>query len=204
MSSTSEPLSLSRPAGLGREAKVIALVALAHFTSHIHIMLLPPILGQVKEAFGVSFTQVALAITAFNVASALLQTPAGFMVDRFGPRLMLTGGLLVGSAAIAAAALLPLAWSMEGPPAVAWSPRLVLLLAYAALPCTAFAFWALTWISKELPAMTTSLGLLGVPLVGVTSASLELGEPLTPTLLASAVCVVTGAALTFWRPAAKG
>ena len=110
MSSTSDSIALPRSAGFGREAKVIALIAIAHFTSHIHIMLLPPILGQVKEAFGVSFTQVALAITAFNIASALLQTPAGFLVDRFGPRLMLTGGLLVGSAAIAAAALLPGYW----------------------------------------------------------------------------------------------
>jgi FSR family fosmidomycin resistance protein-like MFS transporter len=115
MSSTSEPLSVARSAGaqsagLGREAKVISLIAVAHFTSHIHIMLLPPILGQVKEAFGVSYTQVALAITVFNIASALLQTPAGFLVDRFGPRLMLTGGLLVGGAAITAAALLPGYW----------------------------------------------------------------------------------------------
>src|SRR5215475_7259629 len=110
MSSTSEPLSLSRPAGLGREARVIALVAMAHFTSHIHIMLLPPILGSVKEAFGVSYTEVALALTAFNVASALLQTPAGFLVDRVGPRRMLIGGLLVGSVAIAAAALSPDYW----------------------------------------------------------------------------------------------
>ena len=110
MSSTSEPLSLTGPASLGREARVIALVAVAHFTSHIHIMLLPPILGPVKEAFGVSYTEVALALTAFNVASALFQTPVGFLVDRFGPRLMLTGGLVVGSIAIAAAALLPEYW----------------------------------------------------------------------------------------------
>src|SRR5262245_19653281 len=110
MSSTSERLSLTGPASLGREAKVIALAAVAHFTSHIHIMLLPPILGPVKEAFGVSYTEVALALTAFNVASALFQTPVGFLVDRFGPRLMLTGGLVVGSIAIAAAALLPEYW----------------------------------------------------------------------------------------------
>ena len=78
--------------------------------SHVHGMLLPPILGQVKEAFGVSYTQMALAITAFNVASALLQTPAGFLVDRIGPRFMLTGGLILSGAAIAAAALLPGYW----------------------------------------------------------------------------------------------
>lgn len=110
MSSTSEPFALPAEAGWGREARVVALVAIAHFTSHVHIMLLPPILGQVKDAFGVSFTEVALAITAFNVCSALLQTPAGFLVDRAGPRLMLIGGLLLGAVAIAAAALLPGYW----------------------------------------------------------------------------------------------
>jgi MFS family permease len=110
MSSTSEPLALSAGTKVGREAKVIALVAIAHFTSHVHGMLLPPIFGLVKEGFGVSYVEVALAITAFNICSALLQTPAGFLVDRVGPRVMLTGGLAVGAVAIAAAALAPSYW----------------------------------------------------------------------------------------------
>ena len=114
MSSTSEPIGLPADSSSGakwtREARVIALIAVAHFVSHVHIMLLPPLFGEVKEAFGVSFVQVGLALTAFNVASALLQTPAGFLVDRIGPRIMLTGGLLLGAAAIAAAALLPGYW----------------------------------------------------------------------------------------------
>jgi FSR family fosmidomycin resistance protein-like MFS transporter len=115
MSSTSEPIA--RPvrtgplaASKGREAKVIALIAVAHFISHFHLMLLPPIFGEVKDAFGVTYTQIGLAITAFNVCSALLQTPVGFLVDRAGPRLMLTAGLLGGAAAITAAALLPGYW----------------------------------------------------------------------------------------------
>ena len=114
MSSTSEPLDLPAEAASGpkwsRETKVIALIAVAHFVSHVHIMLLPPIFGEVREAFGVSYIEIGLALTAFNVASALLQTPAGFLVDRIGPRAMLTGGLLLGAVAIAAAALLPGYW----------------------------------------------------------------------------------------------
>ena len=111
MSSTSEPLALpAAKAGWSRDTKVIALIAIAHFVSHVHVMLLPPILGQVREAFDVSYTQIALALTAFNVASALLQTPAGFLVDRIGPRLMLTAGLILAGAAITAAALLPGYW----------------------------------------------------------------------------------------------
>jgi len=111
MSSTSEQLALpAAKAGWSRDTKVIALIAIAHFVSHVHVMLLPPIFGQVKEAFGVSYMQVGLAITAFNVCSALLQTPAGFLVDRIGPRLMLTAGLILAGAAITAAALLPGYW----------------------------------------------------------------------------------------------
>jgi MFS transporter, FSR family, fosmidomycin resistance protein len=114
MSSTSEPLALPAETASGsrwsRETRVIALIAAAHFVSHVHIMLLPPLFGEVREAFGVSYIQIGLALTAFNVASALLQTPAGFLVDRIGPRVMLTGGLLLGAAAIAAAALLPGYW----------------------------------------------------------------------------------------------
>ena len=106
MSSTSNSFDLpasdaGSDAKKAREFKVIALIAVAHFVSHVHIMLLPPLFGEVREAFGVSYIQIGLALTAFNVASALLQTPAGFLVDRIGPRVMLTGGLLLGAAAIA-------------------------------------------------------------------------------------------------------
>jgi FSR family fosmidomycin resistance protein-like MFS transporter len=115
MSSTSESYDvLGGDAGTdakkAREFKVIALIAVAHFVSHVHIMLLPPLFGEVREAFGVSYVEIGFALTAFNAASALLQTPAGFLVDRVGPRAMLTGGLILGGVAVAAAALLPGYW----------------------------------------------------------------------------------------------
>jgi FSR family fosmidomycin resistance protein-like MFS transporter len=112
MSSTSEQLQVpaatgAPTAGWGRDAKVIALISAAHFTSHVHLMLLPPIFDLVKEAFGVSYFEIGVAITTYNVVSATLQTPAGFLVDRVGPRAMLTGGLLLGATALIVAALLP-------------------------------------------------------------------------------------------------
>ena len=93
-----------------RDAKVISIVAIAHFVSHVYIMLLPPIFLLVKDHFGVSYTEIALALTAYNVMSALLQTPAGFLVDRIGARVMLTGGLILSGIAICVAALLPGYW----------------------------------------------------------------------------------------------
>ncbi|KAF0103097.1 MAG: major facilitator superfamily permease [Rhodospirillaceae bacterium] len=116
MSSTSDPFDVpASDAGTDarkvREFKVIALIAVAHFVSHVHIMLLPPLFAEVKDAFGVGYVEIGLALAAFNTASALLQTPAGFLIDRVGPRIMLTGGLILGGLAVAAAALLPGYWT---------------------------------------------------------------------------------------------
>lgn len=93
-----------------RDARVIGLISAAHFVSHFYILLLPPIFGLVKAEYGVSYTAIGLALTAFNVVSAALQTPAGFLVDRVGPRAILTGGLLLGAGAIAVAAVVPGYW----------------------------------------------------------------------------------------------
>ena len=111
MSSTSEPLEAPADIGWMRDAKVISIVAIAHFVSHVFIMLLPPIMLLVKDHFRVDYTDIALAITAYNVMSALLQTPAGFLVDRIGARIMLTLGLVLSGLAICVSALLPGYWA---------------------------------------------------------------------------------------------
>jgi FSR family fosmidomycin resistance protein-like MFS transporter len=109
MSSMSEA-AIPAGGGVRKDAKVIALIATAHFVSHFHLMLLPPIFGPVREAFGVSYIEIGVALTTYNIVSAVLQTPAGFVVDRVGPRAMLTGGLLLSAVALLVAALLPGYW----------------------------------------------------------------------------------------------
>ena len=111
MSSTSEPLGAPADIDWMRDAKVISIVAIAHFVSHVFIMLLPPIMLLVKDHFRVDYTDIALAITAYNVMSALLQTPAGFLVDRIGARIMLTLGLILSGVAICISAMLPGYWA---------------------------------------------------------------------------------------------
>jgi MFS family permease len=111
MSSTSDPLHLPADTSVLKDAKVISLITMAHFVSHLHALLLPPVFVLVKDSFGVGYTEIALALTGYNIVSALLQTPAGFLVDRVGPRIMLTGGLLVATAATAMVALLPGYWT---------------------------------------------------------------------------------------------
>src|SRR5579862_9860855 len=111
MSSTSEPLHASTDVSWARDAKIISVVSVAHFVSHVHVMLLPPILLLVKDHFDTSYGAIALALTAFNVMSALLQTPAGFLVDRVGARIMLTAGLILSGVSLCVAVLLPGYWT---------------------------------------------------------------------------------------------
>jgi MFS family permease len=53
-----------------------------------------------------------VVLATYNVVSAAVQTPTGFLVDRLGAGPLLIGGLLLGSVAIAAAALIPSYWAL--------------------------------------------------------------------------------------------
>lgn len=85
--------------------------------------------------------------------------------------------------------------------AVRFTPQLVVNTIYNVLVPTALAFWCWSQALTRLRVSTASQVLLLSPVFGIAQSHLVLGEPLTPAVLASAVCVVIGAALTFWRPA---
>ncbi len=90
--------------------RVVGAVSAAHFVSHYYIILLAPLLPFVRADYGVSYTEIGLAFTAFNVVSATLQTPAGFLVDRLGARIPLIAGLVIGALAFIAAGLVHSFW----------------------------------------------------------------------------------------------
>ena len=101
MSLATEILGASR----APHARVVGAVSAAHFVSHYYILLLAPLLPFVRADYGVSYTEIGLALAAFNTVSAALQTPAGFLVDRLGARILLIVGLLVGAGAFMVAGL---------------------------------------------------------------------------------------------------
>ena len=92
--------------------RLIGVISAAHFVSHIYILILAPLLPFVRAEYGASYTEIGLALAAFNIVSAALQTPAGFLVDRLGARRLLIVGLIVGALAYIAVGLIDSFWVM--------------------------------------------------------------------------------------------
>jgi drug/metabolite transporter (DMT)-like permease len=97
--------------------------------------------------------------------------------------------------ALAASVTAAFAMIIEGTPRIAWSPRLVALVLYSGIICTALAHWAMSMVNRGLPATTTSLGLLATPVLGIISASIGLDEPLEPSLFLAVALIIGGIAV---------
>jgi drug/metabolite transporter (DMT)-like permease len=82
----------------------------------------------------------------------------------------------------------------DGAPHVALTPHLVALLLFSGVICTALAHWAMLVVNRSLPAVTTSLGLLATPAVGIASGAAFLGEAFDPSLVAALALIVGGIA----------
>ena len=134
---TDTPLTFLR--ARSSELKDVASVSAAHFVSHYYILLLPPLFAFVREEYAVSYTELGLALTAFNIVSAVLQTPTGFLVDRLGARTILIAGLLLGAFAFAVAAAVNSFWV------------LVLMFGVAGLGNTAYHPADYTILSNRVP-----------------------------------------------------
>lgn len=81
------------------EKRTLVSVSLAHFLSHVHILVLPPLFPLLRDEMGVSFLELGLALTVLNIVTALTQAPMGLLVDRMGPRRVLVAGLCLGGCA---------------------------------------------------------------------------------------------------------
>ena len=77
------------------DATLIGLVGVAHLISHFFQLILAPLLPWVKVEFGLSFAAMGFVMTVLFVVSGITQALAGFVVDRHGPGVTLTVGLLM-------------------------------------------------------------------------------------------------------------
>jgi FSR family fosmidomycin resistance protein-like MFS transporter len=90
-----------------QDTQVMGVIGVAHMLSHFYQFALAPLFPLVAPDLGVSFLQLGTLMGVLFVTSALLQTPAGFLVDRTGGRPVLFGGLFLLSAAVTGYAFAP-------------------------------------------------------------------------------------------------
>ncbi|KFF67445.1 MFS transporter [Pectobacterium brasiliense] len=76
---------------------LLAQISSAHLVSHFHMMVLPALIPLLSAQRDISFVELGFALSVFNIVSACVQTPIGFMVDRIGARRTLTAGITLGS-----------------------------------------------------------------------------------------------------------
>jgi MFS family permease len=105
-----QAIELPLPTERASERRLVGGVCFAHLVSHYYITLLAPLFLFVREDYGVSYTQLGLALTAFNVLSTALQIPTGFLVDRVSARMVIICGLILGAGAFAIAGLVNSFW----------------------------------------------------------------------------------------------
>ena len=82
-----------------RDSKIVGLVSGGHFFSHFYTLVLPPLFPLLKVEFGVSYAALGLLVSAMSLASGMVMLPVGFLVDRYGPVMLLVGGLAIEATA---------------------------------------------------------------------------------------------------------
>ncbi len=97
---------------LRRDTKVNALIGAGHFLSHFYALCLPPVFLAWQKSFGVPFAELGLSVAVMASATAMAQTPVGFLVDRFGARPFLIGGALLMALSVASMAFAESYWQI--------------------------------------------------------------------------------------------
>ncbi len=96
------------------------------------------------------------------------------------------------------------AYFYEGVPKLEYSTPLVAVLAYNGPIASAFCFWAYQTIMRSLPAISTSLGSLGVPVAGMAFSALTLGETFSIGKISGLILITGGVGMLvvgdiFWK-----
>src|SRR3954463_12474174 len=118
---------------------VLALAAVASFMVALDTLVVSTALTTIRADLEASVEQLEWTVNAYNLSFAVLLMPASALGDRFGRRLIFTGGIALFSLASAACALAPdaatliVARTIQGIGAAAVMP-LALTLVSAAFP----------------------------------------------------------------------
>src|SRR3569832_367475 len=80
--------------------RTLVLISTAHWVSHFHLLVLPMLFPFLKAQLGVGYVELGFALTVAAGVSGLTQAPTGYLVDHFGARKILLGGLTLGGLAL--------------------------------------------------------------------------------------------------------
>jgi drug/metabolite transporter (DMT)-like permease len=86
----------------------------------------------------------------------------------------------------------PLAAVTEPEGSLPAAPSVIVTLVYLGFLGGPIAIWAATAASRALPSLVSSIGFLGVPVIGIIVSTVWLGEPLTLPLFLGAALVLIG------------
>lgn len=92
---------------LRQDVKLIGLISVSHGLSHFFQLVIAVLFPLIRADLGVSYAQLGAVMALYFTVSALSQTLAGFVVDRFGPMRVLYGGLVLCSLGILVAGWAP-------------------------------------------------------------------------------------------------
>ena len=176
-----------------------------------------PALGERPTATRIAGLTLGLAGVATLMAGQLLTAPAAVLIAKLpgvglimGTALMFAAGavftkrypltlppaanlawqILIGSLPLAVVALLFDSWDLSRVSPLGWAG-----LGYVIVIALCLSY--VTWFRalKALPASTATIGMLLVPIIGVTSSALALGEPLGARQLIALAMTLSGVAL---------
>ena len=88
-----------------QQVGVISLISAGHFISHFYVICLAPLYIAMSNDLGVGFAELGLISSGFFLSGAILQMPAGLLVDRIGAKRVLFGGMFILALSITLAGL---------------------------------------------------------------------------------------------------
>ena len=94
------------------DVRVVGWISAGHFLSHYYQLVLPPLFPILLLEFGTGYTELGLMMSLMYATSGLAQTPAGILVDRFGPHRVLFAGLALLAGGIVLCSLSTSYWMM--------------------------------------------------------------------------------------------
>lgn len=188
--------SSASPASAATDWKVIALVGVAHGSSHFFQLVIPLLYMALVSTFNLDFARFGLLISVFYILSGLGQASSGFVVDRIGGCRVLWFGLacfVVSALLLAGAqnyAMLMAAAALGGLGNSIFHPADFSILNHRVSPARlGHAF--------STHGLSGSLGWAAAPVL-ITSLSLWIGWRPTMLVIAALIAVILLATI-MWR-----